>query len=262
MTPTPDNESPSAPQGEANSTGSAPSPSEAIAIFLDWLKHYWDTPREKSKWTEVATVVLTLLIAVAAFWSAWIFNRQLEVMGKQFEATDRPWIALDVSPNSPLTYDSIGLHAEFTIVPKNVGRSPAQNIFIQAGLIAGLNYTEWKEGQKKMCDWAASKERVGAVPGQIVFPEKSFTQETFLQLSNAEIDSFWATLPPIALHTEVPVGLIGCAAYFGASGIPRQTGFMFGLVKHDRHFIDITKTPIPRESLILIKPPGGSDFAN
>ncbi len=202
----------------------------------------------------------------AAIDAARAASRAAEIAHKQLEATDRPWVSVGISINSPLTHDKAGVHVTFSFTPQNVGRSPAQGIYMVASLIAGLNVTnvpEWRKQQKKICDWTTSKERAGVIPGYILFPETHLTQESYLQSSNAEIEAYWATLPPVALHAEVPMGIVGCIGYFGASTTPHHTGFMFGLVTKDRIPIDVSKTvPIPKESLIFVDLPNGSNFVD
>src|SRR6266481_6945022 len=83
-------------KGDADGTEFPPSLSEVLGIVLNWLRHYWDAPRKKSKPADWAIAALTLIIAGAAFWSAFIFNSQLRAMRKRFEVTDRPWIRLNL----------------------------------------------------------------------------------------------------------------------------------------------------------------------
>jgi hypothetical protein len=80
MNTIPDNQSTGNPQTDGNHGDNPQPPDEALAAVLKWLRHYWDIPRQKAKWTEIATVVLILLTAIAAFWSAWIFEGQLTEM--------------------------------------------------------------------------------------------------------------------------------------------------------------------------------------
>lgn len=67
------------------------------AAACQYLRNYWSAPRHKAKWTEGATVILTLLTAAAAFWSAWIFQGQLTEMRIQREDAERPWVAFELS---------------------------------------------------------------------------------------------------------------------------------------------------------------------
>src|SRR5207249_10980861 len=91
------------PKSEADGTESPPSRSEVMVIVLNWLRHYWDAPHKKSKSTDRAVAALTLMIAGAACWSAFILNRQDSAMRKQVEATDSPWINAEPKVESAMT---------------------------------------------------------------------------------------------------------------------------------------------------------------
>jgi hypothetical protein len=69
-------------------------PGEFGILARDWLKHYWDSPRQKSRWTDVATVILTAIIAAAALYSAWSFSDQLGEMHLQTQLGERAWMGL------------------------------------------------------------------------------------------------------------------------------------------------------------------------
>src|SRR5438034_8733310 len=102
------------PKSAADGTESPPSRSEVMVIVLNWLRHYWDAPHKKSKSTDWAIAALTLMIAGAAFWSAFIFNSQLRAMRKQFEATDRPWIKAE--PKVESDRKSTRLNSSHTVI--------------------------------------------------------------------------------------------------------------------------------------------------
>jgi hypothetical protein len=77
------------PKRRAADRDSNPTPSEVCGLVIGFLKHYWDAPRQKSKWTDIATVVLTVLIAGAAIYSAFIFQAQLDASRKAFRVDQR-----------------------------------------------------------------------------------------------------------------------------------------------------------------------------
>ena len=106
-----------------------------------WLDHYWDAPRIKSKRTEIITVVLTFGIAIAAFWSACIFQSQLTVARKTMEAQARPWVGggkIEVKTATFLVYPTNPIQARtqvdltIDIPTKNVGNSPAFHVDTEA----------------------------------------------------------------------------------------------------------------------------------
>jgi hypothetical protein len=103
---------------------------------------------------------------------------QTLIMQRQLEAIDRPWISLDVKVTSPLTYDkNKGVQITFTFVPKNIGRSPGQNIWIDPRLTSALMGDDLRPMQKRICEAAATKERMVSLAGYILFPDRFYTQE-------------------------------------------------------------------------------------
>jgi hypothetical protein len=80
----PEKQTAEAPNNHPGTVNKSPYPIEVrravvrlLVAAYQCLKCYWRAPREKSKLSEIIMIVLTCLIAVAAFWSACIFNRQL-----------------------------------------------------------------------------------------------------------------------------------------------------------------------------------------
>jgi hypothetical protein len=120
----------------------SPTPSEVIGIVINWLRHWWDVPREKSKAADWAMVVLTTAIAVAAFWSIWFVQGQLkearratDLSEQQWKSQLVPWLGLEdnavsISPTlqfawSPaLAYPTI-YAGPVNYVIKNFGPAPA-----------------------------------------------------------------------------------------------------------------------------------------
>ncbi len=139
MNGTPSNPSSEGPQHNRDEQDSAPSPSEILTIVLNWLKHYWDAPRYKAKWTESATVILTLLIAIAAFYSAWIFQGQLDETRKVFRIDERAWIEIEPIKPTLLVPQNAKFPATFTcnIYPKNAGKTVARDIAVKAWDFSG-----------------------------------------------------------------------------------------------------------------------------
>ncbi len=106
-----------------------PTPSEFISAIYQWLLHWWDVPREKSKAADWAVAALTILIAVAAFWSAFIFQKQLEEARRQTEISERPWLSIvEARPVNGLIFvngQQPALALKFFL--KNVGHSIAKD---------------------------------------------------------------------------------------------------------------------------------------
>lgn len=89
-----------------------------LTLISYWLRHWWDAPRENSKWADIAMVVLTVLIAIAAFESARIFQRQLTLMHDAFLADQRAWVSVDVGEKT----------GTFAVTMRNSGKTPAINV--------------------------------------------------------------------------------------------------------------------------------------
>jgi hypothetical protein len=198
---------------------------------------------------------------------------QLSVMQKQLEAADRPWMAVDASVSTPLTYDNTGVHIGFNFMLSNTGRSPAQNVRIYPELTATVLLTNSTEAQKRVCELAASRTDtawLAGFPGYTVFPGTPQTQGWGLQLSPNDITEFWhphkIVLPPGAVfypqppYAAPPMGLIGCVDYtFQASSRDHQTGFAFELMAPQ---IFVGDAQIEPSRLSLVKTPAGNYFAN
>jgi hypothetical protein len=133
----PPNQTATTPQTETKKQHGPSAWSKVTEAIVHWLHHYWDAPREKHKKTDIAMVILTLAIAVAAFWSACIFQGQLTVARKTMEAQTRPWVGngeIEIKQPTFLVYPDNPIQAraqvDFTIeLPiKNVGNSPAFHV--------------------------------------------------------------------------------------------------------------------------------------
>jgi hypothetical protein len=137
MSDAPDRKSTDLHNNYAQNERNPPTPSE----FIVWLRQWWDAPREKSKAADWALVALTVLIAVAAFWSAWIFQGQLSQAREATRLVERQWNEQQrawVGPSGefrmirPPRFEAYKLKklmpmvtVEFSVDLKNWGASPA-----------------------------------------------------------------------------------------------------------------------------------------
>ncbi|HSY65620.1 MAG TPA: hypothetical protein VK829_13540 [Terriglobales bacterium] len=140
------------PRGHPHTGDYSPTPTEMLRIVRACIRGFhWH--REKPKVTDVAMAVLTLLVALAAFWSAWIFDGQLGEMHKsneqartQWEAEHRPWVGNgEIGFKQPpvfLAYLDNPIQARTQItfdieIPiKNFGVTPA--LHVQTGLLGTM----------------------------------------------------------------------------------------------------------------------------
>jgi len=137
----PDGKSAESPQPEANDGDREPTPGEVLMLVGKWLRHRLGIAADKPKWTDVYTAFLTLLIAAAGFWSAWVFQGQLtearkttRVSIESFRVDERAWI--EIQPIQPtlksLASNLFGALFTYNIFPKNVGKTAAYDITAKA----------------------------------------------------------------------------------------------------------------------------------
>lgn len=118
-----------------------PTPTEFIDAIVYWLKHWWDAPREKSKAADWLTAIVTIIVAAAAIWSAWIFQRQLNVAIESSRIDARAWV--EIGPIAPVVFQKnvpqmfgggkpkTTTTFRYDIVPRNVGKTTAYDVEIR-----------------------------------------------------------------------------------------------------------------------------------
>jgi hypothetical protein len=259
MNTMPSNDPAQEPAGEPHAAYDPPSSDEITAILLNFLRGYWNAPRHKAKWTEGATVLLTLAIAIAAIWSGWVFQAQLDIM----RDADRPWIDMDIQITSPLTFDGKTVRTEFTFIPSNIGRSPAQNISIIPILTPAFLGDNLREIQERMCGDTAFKYGMGSLK-YVLFQGHHYSQPVGLEIPVQDLDSLWGKLPPgIAPPDPIGIALVGCVDYtYESSAHHHQTAFAYDLAMKDGGLPLKSRTPIAPSDLILRAHPVDSHFPN
>jgi len=191
-------------------------------------------------------------------------TREASVLQKQFEAADRPWIAVDVSINSPLTYDSNGVHVGFDIIPKNIGRSPAQNMSIQVMLKPSLMGDNLDGIVKRICNDIAIQGTRWPLR-YVLFPGDHYIQPTVLNMSVDDINSYFqGKLPPETGPTDlIPIALVGCVGYtYESSPRHHKTGIALDVLMKDGRLVLRSQTPLAPDSVSLRLHPFGGHFAN
>jgi hypothetical protein len=267
MNTPPNYDSTAAPKDESNNSERDPTPSEVLAIILrwlreygpNWLRRYWDKERPKSKWHEITMVILTVVIAGAAIYSAWVFQGQLSLM----RDADRPWVKVDITVTSPLTYDRNGMNIGLTFILTNVGKSPADNVSIAPRLVTAFMGDDLEQIQKRICEnRAASAEDKWL--RYVLFPGDPLPQQIRFQMSTAEVDSHWNKFElsqgPIDL---IPVALVGCVDYtYRPSPRHHQTGFAVDVVTSSGGMPLKSMAPIIPSTLALREHARSGHFAN
>jgi hypothetical protein len=228
---------------------------------------------EKSKLTDIGTLILTAVVAGAAIYSAWVFHEQLKAMQNQFELTDRPWIKVEPQVASPITFTGEGsLNVSATFVLDNVGHSVATDVTVQANVFAPKRgkeeLTEPLERQKKLCEKVEPNPlTITLFPGDVKQPSGSW------QISRQDIEAnIMPSQPGEILHPPgrriLPVFLYGCVDYrFSTLPKHHQTGFIYSIVRTDPKypsvpFVIIVDQTLPVSNIGLQRWIFGGDYAN
>jgi len=260
------------PKSEADGTESPPSRSEVMVIVLNWLRHYWDAPHKKSKSTDWAIAALALMIAGAAFWSAFIFNSQLRAMRKQFEATDRPWIKAEPKVESAITFHDNGdLSMSVTFILNNVGHSIATDVTVYGGALipkpeGGEHFRQPLERQAQLCG------KVQPYATTItLFPNETKEFNVGFRVSHEEIEANLVPPPPgmpdVAPAKRTNPIIFGCVDYkFSSLRQHHQTGFIYNVVGTNPKnpnvpYLIVVGETLPAANIALERWGAGGDYA-
>jgi hypothetical protein len=235
MSATPNHETSDLPQNKRKREDYSPSPTEMIRRFLLFLRGFhWN--REKPKITDFVTVLLTLAVALAAFWSAWIFQGQLgeahratELSEKQWKAQQRPWVGLSGNiefPKQPTfqvftsaTPKNTAIEITTTFRIKNFGISPAFKTASEIQIEMrdnAMTLPEYRmKGACSLADQTSEGEGSVAFQNSVIFPSGEIAPSFETQTSE-----------PIELTKIRRVWIAGCIAYQdGVSAIIHHTKF-------------------------------------
>lgn len=118
-----------------------------MKTIVRWLLHskihtFWTIQRAPAKWAEIIIIILTVFIAVAAFWSAFIFQEQLielrrttDAIITNFRLDERAWVGFDpiVEPILMTPREgNRGAYFKYHFYPKNTGKTAARDIAVTA----------------------------------------------------------------------------------------------------------------------------------
>jgi hypothetical protein len=198
-----------------------PTPTE----FLNWLRHWWDAPREKSKAADWVMVGLTVAVAIAAFWSACIFQAQLTEMHQASIMDQRAWVGLaHVDELQPFD-GALEHYPKFSLRFVNSGKTPATNVATRV-------------------DWQPSETFVplctGAIPqsfeAQSIPPQGEFILRDPTENPSYIEDSTHQYWPKV--H--------GAGAYFCVYGEVSYTDVFLGRLDAIQHIFAFTLIPLSR----------------
>jgi len=272
MSPSPHDKPTDTSKRDTGGTERLPSVAEVLDIVLNWLRHYWDAPRQKSKSTDWAIAALALIIAGAAFWSAFIFNSQLRAMRKQFEAADRPWILAKPKVESPITFHDNGdLSMSVTFILNNVGHSVATDVTVYGDALVpkpeGVeHFRQPLERQADLC----GKVQPYAMTITL-FPNEIKQFEVGFRVSHEEIEA--NLVPPSPGMPDLPPAkrtnpiIFGCVDYkFSSLPQHHQTGFIYNVIGTNPKnpnvpYLIVVGETLPAANIALERWGAGGDYA-
>jgi hypothetical protein len=198
---------------------------------------------------------------------AGAMSEQASTAQKQFEITDRAWLAVDVAPGGPLLFrgDSVTLPVMYTV--KNVGRSVATKVTVQAIAYAQSDrgpevFTEPVKRQTALCEQI--KRNQTPLDAIAIFPNDTKRLGGSFGLTKQELEG-----KRVENSNSVFLVLLGCADYmFGDESSHHQTGFIYEIGVRDPaedpyhpHLVRIG-IDVPSDKLAFTKYFFGGDYVN
>lgn len=150
---------------------------------------------------------------------------------KSLIAAQRPWIIVDPSIGGPLTYSVNGLSVTLRLTLKNVGRSPAKNVWVDGKLLApAIGIDQAFNPGNALNELVENLKNRPAVPwGHMIFPNTSISYEHTWSVSKEELERITAEVK--FLHLTV----IAAATYYTVfDDVSHQTGFAVGIRRKDK----------------------------
>jgi hypothetical protein len=238
-TPPDDNSSENSQVG-LNDDDGFPTQHEFAEIVIAWWRRRLSTPRKKTKWSDIAIIILIFLTAVAAFWSAFIFQGQLVAMRE----AERHWMTVRITANTdyvpgaiiggPLTFDAEGRgNLTSKITMENIGKSVAVHVYsrtsvVATGLVGRLDFPI--QEQRKLCDGPnAYSSGTSTIDSRFTI----FPNDTEVEFAKSGFET-----APIETRPEdrglkngkpMQLFLVGCIDYESPASTesPHQTGFIY-----------------------------------
>lgn len=202
-------------------------------------------PRMKAKWTDGATVILTFLIAVAALWSAWIFQGQLSEARRATDVQARPWISVEdvsISGGEDLIVGEKVIMTTVAVAIKNIGHSPATHVAVRVQLSA-FGSGSFEDVVRGVCQNAVGDTNTAF--GQTIFQDKTGTPINYpIVLPPSETARYWKQGGGV-------FSVVGCAAY--RSPLSREvyyTGFIYTILVLNRSY-PTASARIPSKDILL-----------
>jgi hypothetical protein len=203
-----------------------------LSILADTLRFI-----EEHDGAIVAIFTVVLAISTILLWNATRnlgkdTRDSIKVAQKDFTATHRPWVSVDLAVASDLTYDTQGdAHIAINFTLKNTGHSPAANVSVEAAMFTpSQTRHDAIAAQNEMCGNVRKQAPTRGRLGHTIFPGDVFAVQLILPIPRKDIEAAIG-------HSEeskwfAPT-LIGCVDYkFTFEDGHHQTGFYADLHKH------------------------------
>jgi hypothetical protein len=151
-----------------------------------------------------------------------VISDQLLIMKKQLEATNRPWLSVDLSVPYGVEIRPNGMSVGFAVQMRNTGKSPAVNTHLRAiaFIETGYRAEDLVDRQQSLCQ---SANTITAILGQTIFPETNWTDNSGFIIGLDETNRY-------ASENGFVIFVIGCVVYSASfSDEQHQTRFAYSL---------------------------------
>jgi hypothetical protein len=225
----PDHLSTDLDQSTSTNEKEPPTPVEFVAAVTHWLRHWWEAPREKSKAADWMLVVLTVLIAGAAFWSAFIFRNQLHDTSEAFRIDERAWVGLEPIKAIPVAARTkkIGAAFNYPIYIRNFGKTVARDVQLRAARSGPQSSITMGDNAERI-KWTQEKLLTGAVPSASDIPTGNPVPKVLAPNTTSPVPiTLYGQEPQYFSKDEWVSYIIGRIDYTDAFGVPHWVKFCF-----------------------------------
>lgn len=179
------------------------------------------------------------------------------------EHADRPWIRVDLAPQTLVVSETEGLQITCGVKVKNIGKSVAEQVIVWDHLAIDPGTLRLEQAKlRDLFDRWALVENVG---GMTIFPDEQRTQTRTVGTGAEAPERYWRQTMPDMLNRDManrilPLTYIGCVGYrYGTSDRWHFTYWGYDLVSSDgRHLpLEIATGMLPQPPY-LCEPFGGN----
>ena len=151
--------------------------------FTAWAK-VRPVAYSSSFWTAAATVA----IAVTSVYQWKAIRGQLDVMRNQLELSERPWVDFDIVVNGPLVFSSTDATMRVRITLKNVGNSPATELWFSEETLAAPPSNPMAE-RERFCRELKGQEATNKSFTDTLFVKRDSQNDVGLQMNKSDVDA-------------------------------------------------------------------------